>query len=47
MHTLDGLFAVLVVGEKNVEALVAAVADKVIGRHALILTELGSGVESG
>lgn len=45
MCASDGLFAVFAVGEKNVEALVAVVADKVIGWHAVILTESAPGGE--
>src|SRR3546814_11085639 len=41
----DFLFAVFVEGEENIEALVAVVADKIIGWHNLILTESRVGVE--
>ena len=47
VRTFDGLLAVFGVGEEDVEALIAVVADKVIGGHAPILTESGSGVERG
>ena len=37
MGTGDSLLAVFGKGEENVEALVAVVADKIIGGHDLIL----------
>src|SRR6266516_6910154 len=40
----DGLFTVFAVGEEHVEALIAVIADEVVGGHDSILTESGSDV---
>ncbi|HEX5809376.1 MAG TPA: hypothetical protein VFY25_11970 [Anaerolineales bacterium] len=45
MSTFDLLFAIFGESHEYVEALVTAVADKVIGGHALILMESRPGVE--
>lgn len=45
MCASDSLFAIFIVGEENVETLIAIVADKVIVRHTPILTESGEAGE--
>lgn len=46
MRAVDGFLAVFAEGHEHVKALVAGVADKVIGWHESILTETSPGVES-
>jgi hypothetical protein len=47
MYTGHGLFAIFTVGKEDIESLVTAVADKVVGRHESILMESPGSVERG